>query len=478
MGYFIRNHMLTVLMVSLLLYQCQPDPSRSKPNIIVVLADDLGWADVGYNGALFYETPNIDKLAREGMVFNRFYPSAANCAPSRASIMTGMYSPRHGVYLPQGLSKGKAENMRWKVPTHGQDASFNTFPVSINHVDPEFESLAELVKKGGYVTGRFGKWHIGDDNQGFDVSSSDGTPGFVTNRAGLETRFYDDTTVAQRLTHAAIDFIARHRTSPFFVFLSHWEVHSPMAATQDRVAYYAQKPRETGAKDYGPVYAAEVEQVDVSLGKVMEALDSLNLAENTLLIFTSDNGGSLKYTTNAPLREGKGTFYEGGIRVPFLARWPAVIRPGSHTNVPVSGIDFMPTFAEIAGVPKPQNQPVDGLSILPVFREEQFSADRTLFFHFPLYLSGQKDVSRALPVYNSDELFWRAVPSTTLIKGDWKMIYYYEYDNYELFNLEVDVSERNNLAEQYPEIERALLKEIHEWVNETNAPLPNVPASQ
>jgi arylsulfatase A-like enzyme len=151
-------------------------------NIVVIMADDLGWADVEYNGAGFYETPNIDKLAADGMIFNRFYPSAANCAPSRASLLTGMYSPRHQVYIPQGLSRGgDVSHMRFKVPTQGQNSTFNTFPVSINNVSPEFESLAEVLKKSGYVSARLGKWHIGDDNQGFDVVSAEGEIGKITN---------------------------------------------------------------------------------------------------------------------------------------------------------------------------------------------------------------------------------------------------------------------------------------------------------
>jgi arylsulfatase A-like enzyme len=449
-----------------------------KSNIVIVLADDLGWADVGYNGNRCLETPNIDKLARQGMVFNRFYPSAANCAPSRASMMTGMYSPRHNVYLPQGMARGEVSHRRWLVPTQSMPETHKLFPVSINNVEPRFESLAEMLRKGGYISARLGKWHIGDDNQGFDYSSSDGTPGLIANVGGEEERFYEDTLVAQRLTDAAIDFMCRNKEKPFFLYLSHWEVHSPMTARREAVARFSSRLSTKDCNGVDPVYAAETEQLDISLGRIMACLDSLALTNNTLFIFTSDNGGSLKYTTNGVLRGGKGGFYEGGIRSPFVARWPGMIRPGSTTNWPANGIDLMPTFAEMAEVSLPDKQPVDGISLLPVFRDPDQRSERKMFFHFPLYLGGEEGVSCELPAYDTGKPTWRAVPSTTFIRGDWKMIWYYEYDKYELFNLKEDISEKNNLAGQVPDIEKSLLAEIREWVVAVDAPVPGIPANK
>ena len=460
--------------VMFLIIQCKDGSELGKPNIIIVLADDLGWADVGYQGAEFYETPHLDRLAAQGLVLSRFYPSAANCAPSRAGIMTGMYSPRHGVYLPQGLSRGgEVTAMRWKTPTSGQDSSFFCFPVSINNVDSSFVSLAEMLKGAGYVSARLGKWHIGDDNQGFDVNSSNGIPGFTSNNQGGEKRFYADTLVAERLTDAALDFIGENKDRPFFLYLSHWEVHTPMAARDDRVNYFKQK---TGNREgaYDPVYAAEVEQLDLSLGRILDRLDELGLAENTLLIFSSDNGGLSGLTDNAPLRAGKGSFYEGGIRVPCVLRWPEVIRNGRVSDYPVSGIDLMPTFAEVVGVDLPETQPVDGISFFPLLKGETMEADRTLFFHFPLYLGGSRGIS-FLPAYATSEFMWRAVPSTTVMKGPWKLIYYYEYESYELFNLEKDLSEEHDLAMLEPEVARELLSEINTWCTEVEAPIPVVP---
>ncbi|MCC5932380.1 MAG: sulfatase [Cyclobacteriaceae bacterium] len=476
-----RNRCIYIYIISILFTACSPQKKDiSRPNIIIIMADDLGWADVGYNGNTFFETPYLDQLASEGIILERFYASSASCAPSRASILTGMYTPRHKVYIPQGYSMFGSGNedhylkMRWKVPTPDMDSSFFSFPVSVNHVEPEIESLAELLKKAGYVSSRIGKWHIGDDNQGFDYNSANGEPGFITNIDGDEQRFYADTMVAERMTDAAIDFIQQYKEQPFFLFLSHWEVHTPMAAQKERIKYFEEKAAKLGLTDFNAVYAAEVEALDHSLGRVMKTLSNLGLEENTLLIYTSDNGGLMGQTTNAPLREGKGTFYEGGIRVPFVARWPIVINPGTSSREITIGVDFMPTLAEITNLPLPSKQAVDGLSILPIFENTESILPRQVFFHFPLYLGGNQ-YNKVLPVYNSDVKLWRAVPSTVIMEGPWKLIYYYEYDNYELFNLDEDLSETHNLAGTLPDKEAELLKHLHQWVKETNAPVPNVP---
>ena len=331
------SHSFIPLLISFFLLSTCTKTKKSThnpPNIVFIMADDLGWSDVGFNGAP-YETPNIDKIAAEGMICTRFYPSAANCAPSRASMLTGMYTPRHKVYVPQGLSRGgKISNMRFKTPTWNADSSFfNTFEVSINHVDPSIVSLAELLNQAGYVTARFGKWHIGGNNQGFDVNSAAGEIGITTNRTvehqvttnikiqgGKEERFYDDTMVAERMTNAAIDFITQNKSKPFFLYLSHWEVHTPMAACKDRIAYFSKKFSEQNITGLDPTYAAEIEQIDISTGTIIRALENHNISDNTIVIFTSDNGGVSNLTSNKPLRAGKGTFYEGGIRTPFCIK--------------------------------------------------------------------------------------------------------------------------------------------------------------
>jgi len=467
---------LSILFLILgLLEACSPDKrEETKTNIVLIIADDLGWKDVGYNGAKFYESPNIDKLAADGMVFNRFYPGAANCAPSRATLLTGMYMPRHGVYIPQGLARGgEVSKMRFKVPTRDQDSTFNTFHVSINQVDAKYESLAEMLKKSGYTSARIGKWHIGDDNQGFDFVSANGEPGFITNIDGDEQRFYSDVHVAEKMTDTALDFIENNKENPFFLYLSHWEVHTPIKAREERIAYFEKKKAALALENVNPIYAAEIEQVDLSVGRVREKLKELGLDNNTVVIFTSDNGGVSAQTSNLPLRAGKGTYYEGGIRVPFCIHYPGVTKPGSQSDIPINGVDFMPTFAQIAGAELPQNQPVDGLSFLSVLKNEPFDVERPIYFHFPLYIGGGGP-DKILPAYDGTPNYWRGVPSTTMLSGDWKLIYYYEYETYELYNLKNDISEKTDLSETEKEKANELLEQLHNWVKEVNAPVPVV----
>ena len=467
--------LILILSVFVFFVNCSTgQKEKTKPNIVLIIADDLGWKDVGYNGAEFYETPHIDQLAADGMVFNRFYPGAANCSPSRATLLTGMYMPRHGVYIPQGLARGgETSKMRFKVPAQGEDSTFNTFHVNINHVAPEFESLAEMLKKSGYTSARIGKWHIGDDNQGFDLVSANGDPGFFTNKNGVEERYYSDVHVAEKMTDTALDFIEKNKNNPFFLYLSHWEVHTPIKAREERIAYFKKKKAELELEDANPVYAAEIEQVDLSVGRVLQKLDELDLDENTLVIFTSDNGGVSAQTSNLPLRAGKGTYYEGGIRVPFYIKYPGVTKAGNQTDIPINGIDFMPTFAQIAGAELPQNQPVDGLSFLPVLKDEPFDVERPIYFHFPLYIGGGGP-DKVLPAYDGTPNYWRGVPSTTMLSGDWKLIYYYEYDNYELFNLKDDISEQNDLSKSNSEKAKELLLQMKAWVKQVEAPVPAV----
>ena len=446
--------------------------AAAKPNLVFILADDLGWADPEYQGAKtcrLHETPNMDRLAAEGMNFERFYPGAANCAPARACLLTGMYMPRHHVYLAGGWTGERVEEtkMRWKVPKFGADESFNSFQVNVNHVDPKWVSLAEMLKPGGYITARIGKWHIGEDLQGFDVVSADGTPGNHSNKS-----YYRDNDVTDRMTDAAIDFLTQNRDRPFFLYLAHWEPHGPLLAREDRIAYYRKKFAALGNTECNPIYAAMVEQVDISTGRIMEALGRLGLERNTLVVFSSDNGGGIDLhgtPSNYPLKAYKGTYYEGGIRTPCIVRWPAVVKPGTRTDYPVNGVDLMPTFAAVAGVPIPATQPVDGVSILPLL-EGRTLPERATFFHFPLYLGGTP-----LPVTWGDRRArWRAVPLTTVMRGDWKLIHYYEYDRQELFNLREDPGEHHDLSASHPEQARKLLAELRAWTKAVNAPIPSV----
>ena len=257
----------------------------SRPNIVYIMADDLGWADVGYNGAEFYETPHIDALCASGVKFNSAYPGASNCMPSRACIMTGMYTPRTSMWTPGSKAKGDRAKMKLLVPRRGDKKGDSEFP-SKGALDPSVVSVAEVVKKAGYKTAHFGKWHLGPDGQGFDINNTNGLG------AGLNKKFYGNIDVAENLTTAACQFIKDNKEDPFFIYLCHWDVHTPIRARKDVVAKY-QKKLEGGkwSRKWNPTYAAMIEAVDNSVGRVREALEKNGLTENTLVMFISDNGG-------------------------------------------------------------------------------------------------------------------------------------------------------------------------------------------
>ncbi|MGY8771441.1 MAG: sulfatase [Pirellulales bacterium] len=443
--------------------------AAQPPNIVFVLADDLGYSDVGFNGQGFYETPNIDALARNGMILSDFYSGGPNCAPTRACINTGMYTPRHKLYTPGGQAKGDVKSMRFAVPTKGQrDPVYNTVDSMPNTIDGSHTSIAEVLGNAGYVPGRFGKWHLGEDLQGFTVSSANGKPGVVGKK------FYGNIDVAESLTDAAVEFIEQNKKKPFFLCVAHWDVHGPLRARKKVVAKYKKKLEtytDNGTWEWNPIYAAMLDAVDTSVGRIRAKIKQEGLEDNTLFIFTSDNGGASFATTNHPLRGAKGAFFEGGIRVPTCAAWPAVIKPGTRSDAALTSVDFMPTFAELASAALPTNQPVDGRSFIKVLKGQAALQDRAIFWHYPLYLSGAS-YNKVLPVYGTDKMAWRAVPSSVIRKGDFKLIYYYEYDNYKLFNLRYDLSEKNDLAQKMREKAKQLHAELMAWVKDTNAPVP------
>jgi arylsulfatase A-like enzyme len=280
-------------LLAALVCACAPQSSAAdKPNIIFIMADDLGWKDVGYAGARFFETPHIDGLARQGMAFEADYSGGANCAPSRACLMTGTYTPRHTIYQPGGLSKGPTKHMKLLVPAYGKRSlelkamAANQFPVS-TVLDPKFVCIPEVLKTAGYTTARLGKWHLGTDTQGFDLSTTDG-------KGATKDNFYGDTDVAESLTDRAVAFIEENRDRPFFLYLTHWDVHAPLHAREAVLEKYRKKlatfPAEE-TRNFNPVYAGMIEAVDKSVGRVVAKVDELGLGGKTLIIFTSDNGG-------------------------------------------------------------------------------------------------------------------------------------------------------------------------------------------
>lgn len=436
--------------------------AAEKPNFVFIMADDLGWSDVGYNGAEFYETPNLDRICKTGMKFNRAYSGGPNCLPTRACLISGMYTPRTQIWTPGGKSKGNSSFMKLKVPSNGQ--KWDTIPSKLE-LDPSVVSIAEVLKKAGYKTARFGKWHVGKDTQGFDISDSSGKGDSPTKN------FYGNIDVHEWLTDASVKFIEDNKDRPFFLYLAHWDVHTPIKARKEIVKIYDDKLKSgSWDRQWNTTYAAMIHAVDLSVKRVHDKLRELGLDKNTVFVFTSDNGGHAGATTNKPLKGAKGAFFEGGVRVPTFISWPASVKAGSETAVPVTSVDFMPTFAELASAPLPAEQPVDGASIVPLLKGDKFK-ERSIFWHYPLYLEGSNE-GKVVPVHGTENFYWRAVPSSMIVKGEWKMIHYFEDNSFKLYRPGADLSESKELSSQFPEIAAALKAELIKWQKETKAVIP------
>ena len=451
--------------------------AADKPNIIFILADDLGWQDVGFAGAEFFETPHIDRLAAQGMVLTNAYSGGPNCSPTRGCLMSGTYTPRHHIYTPNGKAKGNHTYMRLLVPARGrknkalEEEANALFPVS-NELDPGFICIPEVLKTAGYTSARLGKWHLGEDTQGFDLSSANG-------KGGPDGRFYGNINVAEQLTDRALKFIAANQEGPFFLYLSHWDVHTPIRARKAVVDRYKAKLEtipEDQRKNFKPAYAAMIEAVDTSVGRVVAKVDELGLAEDTLIIFTSDNGGLPELSQLTPLRGQKGSFFEGGIRVPTCVRWPGVIEAGSTCETPVTSVDFLPTFASLANANLPTSQPIDGVDVSPLLYGKPI-AERAIFWHYPLYLKANPGSNNVLSINlpNGGTYLWRAVPSTCIRRGDWKLIELHEDDTVLLYNLKDDPGEQHDLSEARPKVTAKLRAELDAWQVATDAPIPVEP---
>lgn len=460
---------LLTLLLTLVCVAASTVGAESRPNFIFIMADDLGWQDVEFAGARFFETPNIDRLAGQGMTFTAAYSGGPNCAPTRACLMSGTYTPRHHIYTPGGKSKGNPEFMRLLVPAIGRKNSALAreaaaqFPI-VNSLDPKFVCIPEVLKPAGYVSARLGKWHLGEDTQGFDLSSSNG-------KGGPGGRFYGNVNVAEQITDRAIQFIEDNREGPFFLYLCHWDVHSPHRARKEVVAKYQSKLKkipEAQRSNFKPVYAAMIEAVDTSVGRVAAKVDALGIAENTLIVFISDNGGLPRVSQLDPLRGQKGSLFEAGVRVPACMRWTGTIEPGSTCATPITSVDFLPTFASLAGVELPQSQPIDGTDISPLFHGKAID-ERSVFWHYPLYLQG---LGLTIDVPGGKTYSWRGFPSTSLRRGDWKLIEFHEDDTVGLYDLKDDPGERNNLATSMPERTAELRAELDAWQADTDAPVP------
>lgn len=434
---------------------------KHSPNVLFINVDDLGWKDVGFMGSNYYETPNIDQLSKEGMVFTNGYASAANCAPSRACLMSGQNTPRHGVYTVGNSDRGNTKTRK-------------IIPVSnTKHLTSEMLTLAEMFKMAGYITGTFGKWHITNNplNDGFDVniggngSGSPGTNGYIApynGKPNLEIA-PEGENLTDRLTNEAIKFIKDNKNKPFFAYIPYYAVHTPLMGKESLINKYTNKGGNNDQNN--PVFAAMVENVDTNIGRILKSLDTFNLTRKTLIIFTSDNGGIRAISSQNPLRAGKGSYYEGGTRVPYIIKWPSIIKAGVTINIPIVNMDFFPTFQHILRV-ELEGKTLDGVNILPLLTGKKIE-DRPLFWHFPIYLQAyntQEDDGK-------DPLF-RTRPGSTILYQNWKLHQYFEDSDLELYNLENDLGERNNLVEKYPEKVEQLLTMLNTWRSEINAPIP------
>jgi arylsulfatase A-like enzyme len=434
-----------------------------KPNIIYIMADDLGWSDVGYNGAKFYETPNIDAMRASGMEFTSAYPGASNCMPSRACIISGMYITRTQMWTPGAEAKGKKEYMKFLVPRKGDKKGEGVMPSKLT-LDPSVTSIGEVMNTAGYRTAHFGKWHMGPDTQGFDVSDPNGIGGPVKN-------YYGKVGVTETLSEGTMKFIQKNKDDPFFIYLCYWDVHSPIRAHDHVKAKYDKKlAGGDWDREWNTTYAAMIEAVDKGVGQIRQAVKEAGLLENTLIVFTSDNGGASFATWCDPLKGAKGAFYEGGIRVANCMSWPGVIEAGSVCDTPITGVDYMPSFAELSGARLPNNQPVDGQSFVPLIKGGK-TKNRSIFWHYPLYLQGT-DYNQVVNVYGTDKPYWRATPCSVIRKGDWKLIQFFETDSVELYNLKHDIGEENDLAKSNPDKAESMLAELEAWQKNTRAVIP------
>jgi uncharacterized sulfatase len=437
-----------------------PAPAEAPlpPNIVFVLIDDLGWSDVGCYGNRFVDTPHIDQLAAGGVRFTDFYAAGCVCSPTRASIQSGQNQARF--------------RLTDFIPGHWRPFEKVITPQTRLALPLELTTIAEALKSSGYATGYFGKWHLGwgaggsPRAHGYDTSIVTGgshfAPGFRVNPKSAPQP-EDGQYLADYLTDRTCEFIRGHRKGPFFAFLSHYAVHIPLQASRELVEKYRSR-RQPGQGVHNPVYAAMVEHCDRSVGRIVDELERLDLTSNTVVVFTSDNGGLYKryggggaaVTSNAPLRGEKGSLYEGGIRVPLIIRWPGVVSSGSVCRRPAVSHDLYPTLVAAAGGSLPESQVFDGRSLLGLLKAPDSGLEReAIFFHYPHYHHSR--------------------PATAVRAGKWKLIEFLDDGAVELYDLAADIGETKDLAAESGERAAELRGRLHDWRRDIEAavPMPN-----
>ncbi|MDW7695762.1 sulfatase [Flammeovirgaceae bacterium SG7u.111] len=481
-----HKYLLTAFIAFSILTSCKKEKAEEvaeaspKPNFIFILADDFGYHDMSVMGSKYYETPNIDRIATEGMTFTDGYATCQVCSPSRASIMLGTFPARHGITDWIGAKTG--ENWR-------KAGRFNKLlpPEYIHKLPTEATTLPEAMREGGYKTFFAGKWHLGDstswpEQHGFDINKggwdSGGPKGgyfspFVNPK--LENR-KDGENLSMRLAAETVEFMKQNNPKitgqPFFAYLAFYAVHGPIQTTQEKWAKYRKKAEEQGIAETGfemghflpirqtqdnPVYAGLVEQMDDAVGEVLKAVDELGLGDNTVIVFTSDNGGVAAgdafATSNLPLRAGKGYQFEGGIREPYFIKAPGLTKAGAKNTSPASGTDFYPTILELAGLELKPTEHIDGVSLVPALKGGKI-ATRPLIWHYPHYGNQGGE------------------PSSIIREGEWKLVHYYEDGREELYNLENDLSETTDVASENSEIVSLMSKKLFAMLDEMGARYP------
>ena len=446
---------------------------KAKMNVLFILADDLGWRDLSIEGSTFYESPNIDRIAKRGMRFTQGYAACQVCSPSRASIMTGKFPARHGITEWIGAPEGAA----WKRNTRMLP------PRYVHQLAAQDTTLAEAFREGGYRTFFAGKWHLGGvgslpEDHGFEINIGGhrrGSPPGGYFSPYKNPKLPDGPageSLPLRLGRETANFIDEHAGEPFLAYLSFYSVHAPIQSSKQRWAKYRKKAAKLPTpqnrflidrtspvrqvQDH-PVYAGMVEAMDDAVGIAIAALLRNGLMDNTIVVFTSDNGGVSagdgKATSNLPLRGGKGRQWEGEIREPYYIVWPGVVKPGSTCNVPVTGTDFYPSLLEMVGLPARPKQHVDGVSLVPLLKGATI-AKRPLFWHYPHYGNQGGE------------------PSAMIRDGNWKLIYYYEDGRSELYNLSQDKGEQRDLAPGNPQRVKTLRDRLLAWLKQVGSRKP------
>ncbi len=447
--------------------QLDNSATQDRPNILLIFLDDFGWKDAGYMGSDFYETPNIDKLAAGGMIFTNAYSCSANCAPARACLLSGQYTPRHQIYNVGTKPRGNAAHRRLEhIP-------------GVETLDANIRTWAHQLQSAGYRTATMGKWHLSSDPipYGFHVNiggtHAGGPPrGYYPPHGtapGLKNAPKDEY-ITDRLSTEACKFITANKNNPWMLYLTHFAVHTPIQPKKELVAKYAAK--NPGDLHSNVKMATMIQAVDDGVGRICVTLEELGIRDNTVIMFYSDNGGYGPATDMDPLKGYKGTYYEGGLRVPFFVNWPGVVQPNKKTPEPMIGVDIYPTLCEISGAALPENQIGDGVSLVPLFKGEianldQHDQPRPLFWHFPAYLQSYKGVYDE----QRDPLF-RSRPCSVIRKGKWKLIQFFESGDLELYDLSSDLGETTNVAQSNPTTVDELFSEVKIWHAETNAAIP------